>query len=139
MKSPRFASPLPAFVLTLMLLLLCACRPRIQVMLVADAARLPAPRFEVEDPEHPDRPRYDTVKVMDRSGELLWHLRAAPFGESNSVRALTYGEPPGGFEVVEGPQALQPGGRYALFVIGGNRGSLHFDVDAEGHVVAVPP
>ncbi|RKH60631.1 hypothetical protein [Corallococcus llansteffanensis] len=137
MKSPRGAGPW--WCSALLLLLLTACRPVLQVSLAAGAQQLPAPRFEVEDPEHPDRPRYNTVQVLDRGGALFWHLRAEPFGDLNSVGSLTYGEPPSGFIAVEEPRALQPGGRYALFVVGKNRGTLHFDVDAEGHVTAVPP
>ncbi|RKG87145.1 hypothetical protein [Corallococcus terminator] len=137
MKSTRLSAPL--LCAGLLLMLLSACRPVIQVTLTAGAQQLPAPRFEVVDPEHADRPRYDTVQVMNREGELFWQLRAEPFGDSNSVGALTYGEAPTGFTSVEGPRALQPGGRYALFVVGRNRGSVHFDVDAEGRVTAVPP
>ncbi len=122
-----------------LLLLLSACRPRLEVVLASGAQRLPAPRFTVLDPEHEDRPRYDTVQVLDRGGAMLWHLRAAPFGSENSVAQFSYGEALAGFEAVEGPRPLEPGGRYALFVIGDFRGSVHFDVDAEGRVLAVPP
>jgi hypothetical protein len=135
MRASRAAS----LVLGIALLLVAGCRPRLEVRLASQEERLPAPRFVVEDPEHPDRPRYDTVQVLDRGGALLWHLRAQPFGDQNSVAEFAYGEPPTGFEVVEGPRALEPGGRYALFVMGDFRGSVHFDVDAEGRVLAVPP
>jgi hypothetical protein len=135
MRASRAAS----LVLGIALLLVAGCRPRLEVRLASLEERLPAPRFVVEDPEHPDRPRYDTVQVLDRGGTLFWHLRAAPFGDQNSVAQLSYGETPAGFEVVEGPRPLEPGGRYALFVIGDFRGSVHFDVDAEGRVLAVPP
>jgi hypothetical protein len=113
-----------------LLLLLAGCRPKLEVALASQQERLPAPRFVVEDPEHPERPRYNTLQVLDRGGTLLWHLRAEPFGAQNSVSQFTY---------VEQPRPLEPGGRYAVFVIGQNRGSLHFDVDAEGLVHAVPP
>ncbi|CAM3493621.1 hypothetical protein G4177_06575 [Corallococcus sp. ZKHCc1 1396] len=136
MKPTRLSAPLLCVGL---LLLLSACRPVLQVTLAAGTQQLPAPRFAVEDPEHAERPRYDTVQVLSREGELFWRMRAEPFGDNNSVRALTYGEAPTGFISVEGPRSLQPGGRYALFVVGKNRGSLHFDVDAEGRVTAVPP
>jgi hypothetical protein len=122
-----------------LLLLLSACRPRLEVVLASGAQRLPAPRFTVLDPEHEDRPRYDTVQVLDREGAVFWHLRAEPFGDLNSVAQLSYGETLGGFTAVEGPRELQPGGRYVLFVLGKNRGSLYFDVDAEGRVLAVSP
>ncbi len=122
-----------------LLLLLSGCRPKLEVALASQQERLPAPRFVVEDPEHPERPLYNTVQVMDRGGTLWWHLRAEPFGDQNSVSPLTYGAPPPGFSVVQEPRPLEPGGRYALFVIGQNRGSLHFDVDAQGLVHAVPP
>jgi hypothetical protein len=135
MRSSRAAS----LVLGTALLVLAGCRPRIDVALASQEERLPAPRFVVEDPEHPDRPRYNTVQVLDRGGAVFWHLRAEPFGDQNSVRQFAYGERPEGFTVVEELRPLEPGGRYALFVIGQNRGSLHFDVDAEGHVHAVPP
>ncbi|HZH16732.1 MAG TPA: hypothetical protein VE057_20425 [Archangium sp.] len=121
------------------LLLLAACRPMLQVSLVSEQERLPAPRFVVEDPEFPERPRYNTVQVLDRAGTVFWHLRAEPFGDLRSVSQLTYGETLEGFAVVEGPRALEPGGRYALFVIGKNRGSVHFGVDAGGHVHAAAP
>ncbi|MBN9687811.1 MULTISPECIES: hypothetical protein [unclassified Corallococcus] len=136
MRSSRFALLGWAWVL---LLLLTACRPVIQVSLVADARRLPAPRFTVVDPEHEDRPRYTTVQVLDRAGEMYWQLRAEPYGDMASVASLTYGESPPGFTVLDGPRALQPGGRYALYVVGKNRGTLHFDVDAEGHVTEADP
>jgi hypothetical protein len=135
MRSSRAAS----LVVGIALLLVAGCRPRIEVTLASQEERLPAPRFVVEDPEHSDRPRYDTVQVLDRGGAVFWHLRAEPFGDQNSVSQLSYGALPEGFEVVEGPRALEPGGRYAIFVMGHNRGSLHFDVDAEGRVIAVPP
>lgn len=111
----------------------------LQVRLESEDEQLPAPRFVVSDPEHPDRPRYDTLQLMERDGTLLWHLRAEPFGTANSTARFSYGESLAGFETVEGPAPLRPGGRYALFVLGTNRGSLHFDVDAEGRVKAVPP
>ena len=120
-------------------LLLCGCPSLLQVRLASQEERLPAPRFVVIDPDHLDRPRYHTLQVMERQGTLFWHLRAEPFGELNSVGQLAYGEPLAGFEAVEGPVPLQPGGRYALFVLGMNRGSLYFDVDSEGRVYAVPP
>jgi hypothetical protein len=135
MRSSRAAS----LVLGTALLLLAGCRPKIEVTLASQDERLPAPRFVVEDPEHPERPRYNTVQVLDREGAMFWHLRAEPFGDQNSGRQFTYGEQPAGFAAVEGPRPLEPGGRYAVFVIGTNRGSLHIDVDAEGRVLAVPP
>ncbi|RKH80598.1 hypothetical protein D7Y21_31750 [Corallococcus sp. AB045] len=136
MRSPRLANLGWAWVL---LLLLTACRPVLQVSLVASARHLPAPRFTVEDPEHVDRPRYTTVQVLDRAGEMYWQLRAEPYGDLASVASLTYGEAPPGFTVLDGPRALQPGGRYALYVVGKNRGTLHFDVDMEGHATEVSP
>jgi hypothetical protein len=130
--------PVPALTCALAVLL-CGCPPLLQVRLASQEEQLPAPRFVVSDPDHPDRPRYDTLQVMDRDGTLLWHLRAEPFGSMNSVGQFTYGESLAGFETVDGPAPLRPGGRYALFVLGMNRGSLHFDVSAEGRVLAVPP
>ncbi len=101
--------------------------------------RLPNPHFQVTDPEHPERPLYNTIQVLDREGHVFWHLRAEPFGSSNSVSQFSYGEPPSGFETVEEAAPLQPNGRYVLFVIGQNRASVHFDVDAEGWLHAVEP
>ena len=124
---------------TALLLLLAGCRPKFEVMLASQNERLPSPRFVVEDPEHPDRPRYNTVQLMDRGGATFWHLRAEPFGDQNSVSQFSYGEQPQGFTVLTEARPLEPGGRYVLFVIGQDRGSLHFDVDAEGRVHAVPP
>jgi hypothetical protein len=120
-------------------LLLSACWPRLQVELASQEERLPTPHFLVTDPEHPERPLYNTIQVLDREGHVVWHLRAEPFGDKNSVSRFSYGDAPSGFEAVEEATPLQPNGRYALFVIGKNRGSLHFDVDAEGHVHAVEP
>jgi hypothetical protein len=134
MSAPRPASPWLCI-----LLLLAACRPMLQVSLASEQERLPSPRFVVEDPEYPERPRYNTVQVLDRAGALFWHLRAEPFGDLQSVSQLTYGETLEGFAVVEGPRQLEPGGRYVLFVIGKNRGSLHFDVDAGGQIRAAAP
>jgi hypothetical protein len=136
MRSSRAASLVFS---TALLLLLAGCRPKVEVMLASQNERLPSPRFVVEDPEHPDRPRYNTVQVMDRGGATFWHLRAEPFGDQNSVSQFSYGEQPQGFAVMTEPRLLEPGGRYVLFVIGQDRGSLHFDVDAEGQVHAVPP
>ncbi|RKH72634.1 hypothetical protein D7X96_04370 [Corallococcus interemptor] len=136
MRSSRLASLGWAWVL---LLLLTACRPVLQVSLVEGARQLPAPRFTVEDPEHADRPRYTTVQVLDRAGEMYWQLRAEPYGDMASVASLTYGEAPPGFTVLDGPRELQPGGRYALYVVGKNRGALHFDVDPQGHVSEASP
>ena len=135
MRSSRTAPLLLVFVL----LSLGACRPRVQVALASGNERLPSPSFVVEDPEHEDRPRYDTVQVMDRAGQMFWQVRAEPFGDTASVRQFTYGETLQGFAVLEEPKPLQPGGRYVVFVLGSNRGSLHFDVDAEGGVHAVEP
>jgi hypothetical protein len=135
MRSSRAAS----LVLGTVLLLLAGCRPKIEVALASQEERLPAPRFVVDDPEHPDRPRYNTVQVLNREGASFWHLRAEPFGDQSSVSEISYGVSPGGFSVVEEPRPLERGGRYVLYVIGSNRGSLHFDVDAEGAVRAVPP
>jgi hypothetical protein len=136
MRSPRAVTLL---LLGFTLLLSTACRPRISVALASGEERLPAPRFVVDDPEHEDRPRYDTVQVVDRAGAVFWQLRAEPYGDLASVRQFSYGESLQGFAVLEAPRELQPGGRYVLFVVGNNRGSLHFDVDAEGGVHAVPP
>lgn len=135
MRSSRAATLLLGFTL----LLFTACRPRIAVALASGDERLPSPRFVVEDPEHEDRPRYDTVQVVDRAGQMFWQVRAEPFGDTASVRQFTYGETLQGFAVLEEPKPLQPGGRYVVFVLGSNRGSLHFDVDAEGGVHAVEP
>lgn len=136
MRSSRAAALLLGFTV---LLFVGACRPRIQVALASGDERLPSPRFVVEDPEHEDRPRYDTVQVLDRAGQVFWQLRAEPFGDMASVRQFTYGETLPGFAVLDEARALQPGGRYVVFVLGSNRGSLHFDVDAEGGVHAASP
>lgn len=128
------------FALCAAALLLASCQPVLAVQLASEEERIPAPRFLVADPDHPgERPRYNTLQVLDRGGQLFWHLRAEPFGDTSSVPGFAYGEAFAGFTAVEGPAPLQPGGRYVLYAIGSKRGSLHFDVDADGRVRAVPP
>jgi len=119
---------------------LLSCQPVLQVELASEQEQLPAPAFVVTDPSRPgERPRYDTVQVLDRGGTLLWHLRAEPFGDTASVGQFAYGDTLAGFTAVQGPAALEPGGRYVLYVIGVMRGSLHFDVDAAGSAHKVAP
>ena len=121
-------------------LALLSCQPVLLIELASEQERIPAPVFVVTDPERPgERPRYDTVQVLDRGGRLLWHLRAEPFGDTASVGRFAYGEPVAGFTAVVEPAPLEPGGRYVVYAIGRARGSLHFDVDPAGSVRKVPP
>jgi len=111
------------------------CQPRLEVSLASSDELLPQPRFEVRDPYRPaERPLYNTIKVLDASGRVIWHLRAEPFGEQASVAGFTYGEAPRGFSVVVAPDRLEPGREYTLRVIGKAYGSLRFRVDAGGRL-----
>lgn len=121
------------------LLLWAGCHPRLEVTLASGDERLASPRFLVEDHDHADRPRYDTVQVVDGTGIPYWHLRAEPYGDLNSVAQVSYGVAPMGFTVLQEPRALERGHVYVLFVVGKNRGSLRFEVDAGGGVHALPP
>jgi hypothetical protein len=98
---------------------------------------LPAPRFLIQDPSRPaDRPLYNTIQLLAANGQVLWHLRAEPFGDTNSVAQVTYGETPAGFAAIVAPSALAMGGRYTLVVSGNAYGTFRFRVDAVGKVHA---
>jgi len=120
------------------LLLLAGCQPELQIGLASTDERLPNPSFTVRDPAQPtERPLYNTIKVMAADGTLLWHLRAEPFGDMNSVARFTYGEALSGFVAVVGAQPLEGGKRYTVHVLGKKTGSLPFTVDASGKLAAV--
>jgi hypothetical protein len=124
---------LPAALLALTFV--AACRTQLAVDLVSEEARLPRPTFTIADPDHPDRPHYDTVRVYRLDGRLIWHLRAEPFGSQHSVGRLSYGEPVTNFDTVVEPEPLAAGEAYSLQVSGLARGSLRFRVRLDGRVV----
>lgn len=129
MKSP--AHLLGAFVITC----LVACQPSLVVSLASEGETLPSPAFLVSDPEHPERPHYDSVRLYHLDGRLLWHLRAEPFGTEHSVEYLRYGEPPRHFDTLVEPLALVAGGEYSIQVSGRARGTLRFHVTKRGRVL----
>ena len=111
------------------------CQPLLEVFLASADERLPQPRFEARDPHRPgERPLYNTIKVLEASGRVVWHLRAEPFSEQASVASVTYGEAPRGFSAVVAAEPLEPGREYTLRVIGKAYGSLRFRVDAGGRL-----
>jgi hypothetical protein len=119
-------------------LVLSACEPRLKVELASSQERLPAPAFPVSDPDNPDeRPRYTTVQVLEASGRVVWHLRAEPFGDQNSVARLVYGEAPAGFVAVVGAEPLEPGHTYRVAISGQAEGTLRFTVESDGRVRAL--
>lgn len=121
--------------LAVILLSLTACKPTLTLTLLSADEKTPSPRFKVEDSAKPgERPAYDTVKLSDARGEILWHLRAEPFGRENSGETLTYAAAPAGFSIVVEPKPLQPGQDYILGVVGEAFGTLRFHVDADGKV-----
>jgi hypothetical protein len=125
-------------VLILLLTLLTACQPTLDVTLASVQEKLPSPRFTVADRRTPGaRPLYNTIKLTDAAGELYWHLRAEPFGVSSSVGSFSYAEAIPGFAVVVAPKPLEPNREYILGVIGEAFGTLRFRVAAAGQVEAV--
>jgi hypothetical protein len=121
-------------------LVLSGCQPELQVALASGDERLPNPSFTVRDPATPgERPRYNTIKVVEASGTLVWHLRAEPFGDTNSADRFTYGIVLPGFIAVVDAQPLQPGKQYTVFVLGKKTGSLRITVNAGEQVSALDP
>ena len=119
----------------LVCLTLVACQPSLQVSAASDHEALPSPGFLVRDPSKPgQRPRYDTVQLLAANGQVLWHLRAEPFGDGNSVSELTYGKPPAGFATIVAPSPLVPQGHYTLAVSGIGYGTFRFRTDGAGKV-----
>ena len=114
------------------------CQPLLRVYLASEEEHLPRPGFVVEDPDHPgERPRYNTIKLAEVGGELIWHLRAEPFGDQNSVAHFAYGQQLTGFTPVIAPRPLRPNHDYTLMVIGKAHGSLRFRTDSDGKVHAL--
>ena len=115
---------------------LLACKPAFDIRLASGDERAPDPAFVISARDDPrGRPRYHTVKLYDEASEaLLWHLRAAPFGDDASQASLRYAVTPEGFEAVVEAAPLVPGGAYVLVVSGTARGQLRFDVGSDGRV-----
>lgn len=120
-------------------LALVACQPALLVSPVSDQETLPAPRFRVQDPSRPgERPLYNTIQLLAANGQVLWHLRAEPFGSTNSVAEFSYGESLAGFVPVVAASPLAPGGRYTLAVSGIAYGTFRFRVDSVGKILSKP-
>ena len=116
-------------------LFLAACQPSLMVSAASDRETLPAPRFRVQDPSRPgERPLYNTIQLLEENGRVLWHLRAEPFGDTNSVAEFSYGEPLAGFATVTAPSPLAAGSRYTLAVSGIGYGTFHFRIDGVGKI-----
>jgi uncharacterized iron-regulated membrane protein len=77
---------------------------------------------------------YNTIQLLAANGQVLWHLRAEPFGDTNSVAEFTYGEPFAGFETVVAASPLSLRGRYTLAVSGIAYGTFRFRVDSVGKI-----
>ncbi|MBI1789255.1 MAG: hypothetical protein HYR60_17110 [Acidobacteria bacterium] len=121
--------------LALAVLLLAGCQPAFRLALASAEERIPRPRFVVEDPARPGQaPRFHTIKALDASGAVIWHLRAEPFDDRHGVSGLVYGEAPAGFATIAAAAPLKAGEEYALVVIGIPYGSLRFRVDSDGRV-----
>jgi hypothetical protein len=125
------------FAATAALLALVGCKPEMEISLAGIDEHLPSPRFTVEEvARRGERPRYTTVQVLDEDGTVLWHLRAEPFGDLNSVASLVYGTAPTGFvEVVKAAQ-LSADKTHAIVVSGPALGQLKFRADSTGLVRA---
>lgn len=120
------------------LLLIAGCKPEMEISLASGTEKLPNPRFNVvETARREERPRYDTVQVLDENGTVLWHLRAEPFGDMNSVATIEYGTAPSGFVEVVGDATLAPNTSYTIVVSGTARGQLRFRAADSGLVQAV--
>lgn len=123
------ALPIAAF------LMLAGCKPEMALSLASATEKLPMPRFNIEEvSRRGERPRYDTVQLLDENGTVLWHLRAEPFGDMNSVASIEYGTAPSGFVEVVADAQLVPEKEYTLDVSGTARGQLSFRADAAGLV-----
>jgi hypothetical protein len=117
---------------------LLSCKPAFEIRLLSDLEQVPSPRFVIAERDAPEaRPRYHTVQVFDAAGErLVWHLRAAPFGDTASQADLRYGHTPDGFAAMVQAEALEPGHTYVLVVSGTAHGQLRFEVAPGGWVRA---
>ena len=127
------------FVVTLVVcgLAFTGCKPELKVELDGPNQVIPAPTFLVTDPLRPgERPLYDTIKLQDESRNVIWHLRADPFDDTNSVARFSYGQELTGFETVVEPAELTRERSYNLAVIGVAHGNLWFYVEADGSVRA---
>ena len=90
--------------------------------------------FHIEDPAHPDRPRYYHVRVLDEAGADVWRIRTEPVSYDFSEALLVYGEVPEGFTDNEPAHELETGATYTVVVHGPGRGELTFAVDEAGDV-----
>ncbi len=118
--------------LLLLSLFLFSCKPELEVHLASATETVASLDFVITEPGQP-RPRFHTVQLFNGAGQVIWHLRAEPFGDTASTSALIFGAPPSGFEAVV-PAPELPAGDYALVVTGTGRGQLRFGVDAAGRV-----
>lgn len=124
--------------------LFCAvsgCKPAFDVRLASPEQSLPHPSFVVQERDADDgqRPRYHTIRVIQLpEKQLVWHLRANPFGTDASQSNLQYGVVPAGFEALQPAQDLLPNHEYALVVSGAAHGELRFRTDAQGALSAAP-
>lgn len=116
-----------------------SCNPKLHISMASSAERLPNPSFIVEDPSHPQQPRYYTVEVWDTTdgkethqAKLVWKMIADPFDDRHGVAQLTYGKTLAGFKSVTDPAPLAVGRRYTIRVSGTGEGNLHFRIDRDG-------
>jgi hypothetical protein len=131
----RIQQVFAATIVIALVLFLTGCKPTLLVSLASQQEKVPGPRFVVQDPARPgQRPLYDTIKLAEAGGELYWHLRAEPFGNSSSVATFAYAEPLKGFDAVVAPKPLEINHEYTLFVVGQAYGTVQFRVDAAGQI-----
>lgn len=102
---------------------LTGCEPEIRIDV--ESAALPRPVFRLSmDGEEVARFTEGTVQRPD--GSLAWSFRATVPGVRSGASELVYGEPPEGFETLEGPAPLGPGLEYILSLEGRGRGQKAF-------------
>ncbi len=80
--------------------------------------------------EPTQRPAYSTVRLLELpSKEIVWAIRASPFGTTASQSSLRYGQTPDGFKTMTASTALRSGVEYKLVVSGQEHGQLAFEIN----------
>ena len=112
------------------------CEPKFDVRLASDGETLPAPRFVVIEGSDAT-PEFDTIRVTDTDGTMMWHAMAEVFGSSGASE-FAYGTPPAGFTDAVAAAPLQTSVRYRLVVVGAERVERYFEANAERLIVMLP-
>ena len=132
LKTDKSLRSIAALVLVIGIL---GCQPGFTVSLASSKETLPNVGFVVDDSEHPKSPQYNSVKVLDADGEIIWRLRTEPSTNAKGVESFAYGDSLDGFTTVVEAKELQPGGNYTLIVSGTGSGQLRFEIDEDGVAV----